>query len=681
MAKVALLIGVSDYEPGLEPLPSAIRDIEAMQQVLANPEMGDFAIADITVLPNPDRQTMETAIYRLFANRQKDDLVLLYFSGHGVLDDSHEFYFSSRSTQKEQGRLVPTTAVVARSVQSWMEQSRSQRQVIILDSCFSGAFARGVTAKDSGSVNLEQFLGGKGRAILTASTSTQYALTQEGLDLSVYTHYLVEGIRTGGADLDNDGFIAVEELHTYASSKVREAAPAMTPEFYPVKEGFKIILAKSPKDDPQLKYRKEVERRANQGKFTVPARRLLNSLRYQLNLSLKVATAIESEVLQPYREHQRKLQEYEQTLIETLEAENPLSQRTLNDLKDYQQHLALLDEDVAPIAAKLLGQSLQTPANTSATIVQPDPGTYFEFEVVTVDAEGKENSRSPGHASFFSEDLGNGVTLEMVEILPSELMLAMTIDGSLMGTADVDRNTIIQEITRHGVKQEDAEKWVGWEMPQHPVKVPEFWMGKFAVTQAQWSQVAGLPKAKIDLNADPAKFKGVKHPVEQVSWEEAVEFCDRLSRKTGKPYRLPSEAEWEYACRAGTTTPFYFGETVTSDLVNCNGNYPYGNAPEGEYRSQTAEVGIFPPNGFGLYDMHGNVWEWCADPWHENYRNAPTDGSVWISNGGSDRIIRGGSWNYAPVGCRAAYRLHPSPADRRSRVGFRVVCSVFPGLL
>lgn len=312
MAKVALLIGVSDYEPGLEPLPSAIKDVAALQEVLANPEMGGFNTTDIAVLENPDRQTMETAIYSLFANRQKDDLVLLYFSGHGVLDDSSEFYFASRSTQKAQGKLVSPTAVAARSVQNWMEQSRSQRQVIILDSCFSGAFVKGVKAKDSGSVNLEQFLGGKGRAILTASTSTQYALTQDGLDLSVYTHYLVEGIRTGGADQDDDGWIAVEELHTYASSKVREAAPAMTPEFYPVKEGYKILLAKSPKDDPQLKYRKQVRLLAeeDEGDFSFINRAYLEDLRQTLGLRPEDVNAIETEELEPYRQRRAKVDRY-----------------------------------------------------------------------------------------------------------------------------------------------------------------------------------------------------------------------------------------------------------------------------------------------------------------------------------------------------------------------------------
>ncbi len=131
--------------------------------------------------------------------------------------------------------------------------------------------------------------------------------------------------------------------------------------------------------------------------------------------------------------------------------------------------------------------------------------------------------------------------------------------------------------------------------------------------------------------------------------------ASKLSEKTGKTYRLPSEAEWEYACRAGTTTPFYFGETITPDLVNYDGNYPYGAAPKGLYRKQTTDVGSFPPNPFGLYDMHGNVWEWCSDRWHDNYNGAPTDGSSWETGRDNNRVQRGGSWNSNAVVCRCAF--------------------------
>ncbi len=171
-------------------------------------------------------------------------------------------------------------------------------------------------------------------------------------------------------------------------------------------------------------------------------------------------------------------------------------------------------------------------------------------------------------------------------------------------------------------------------------------MGKYLVTQAQWEAVMGN---------NPSRFKGGSRPVEYVSWNDATEFCQKLSEITGKKYSLPSESQWQYACRSRTTTPFYFGETITSELVNYNGNYPYADAPKGIYRKQTTDVGIFPPNSLGLYDMHGNVWEWCQDVWHDNYNGAPTDGSAWETRGNSDRrLLRGGCWYIKSWVCRCA---------------------------
>jgi formylglycine-generating enzyme required for sulfatase activity len=160
--------------------------------------------------------------------------------------------------------------------------------------------------------------------------------------------------------------------------------------------------------------------------------------------------------------------------------------------------------------------------------------------------------------------------------------------------------------------------------------------------------------------------------VDRVSWYDAREFCERLSERTGRVYRLPSEAEWEYACRARTTTPFYFGETITTDLANYVGEHIYRSEPKGIYRHETTEVGSFPPNAFGLYDMHGNVWEWCADAWHDNYVGAPADGSVWESRSGSQRVLRGGCWHDPPGLCRSAARLKHVPHEGEDFFGFRV---------
>ena len=215
------------------------------------------------------------------------------------------------------------------------------------------------------------------------------------------------------------------------------------------------------------------------------------------------------------------------------------------------------------------------------------------------------------------------------------------------------------------------------EGPQHEVTVPQFFLGRYPVTQSQWRAVADLPQVKQALTPDPSKFKGADRPVEQVSWDDAVEFCDRLAQHTKRPYRLPSEAEWEYACRAGTTTPFYFGKTLTSEVVNYRATYTYADGPESEYRGETTpvnELGI--ANAFGLSDMHGNVLEWCQDHWHANYEVAPTDGSAWLSSDEINyRILRGGSWLNFPRDCRSASRNGFEPVLRDDDIGFRVCCS------
>jgi formylglycine-generating enzyme required for sulfatase activity len=274
----------------------------------------------------------------------------------------------------------------------------------------------------------------------------------------------------------------------------------------------------------------------------------------------------------------------------------------------------------------------------------------FQFEIVTVNVAGKEIQRKPWTAQFFEEDL-NGVKLEIVSIPSGRFW---------MGSPQTEKDR---------TKYED---------PQHWVTIPEFFMGMYPVTQAQWKAVAALPKVKQDLKSDPANFKrGEDRPVEKVSWNDAVEFCRRLSQKTGRKYRLPSEAEWEYACRAGTRTPYHFGETPTPELANYNGNHTYAQGPKGQYRIQTTTVGSFLPNAFGLYDIHGNVWEWCEDIWHDSYKGAPEDGSSWVDKNDNDyRLLRGGSWVSDPEYCRSAFRNRLTPDNRDGSIGLRVVCGV-----
>ncbi|NCS25791.1 MAG: SUMF1/EgtB/PvdO family nonheme iron enzyme [Microcystis aeruginosa BS13-02] len=301
------------------------------------------------------------------------------------------------------------------------------------------------------------------------------------------------------------------------------------------------------------------------------------------------------------------------------------------------------------------------PEEPKKPVIVTPPLSVFNFEIVRVNAKGEQINKESKQSQYFREDLGNGITLEMVAIPGGTF---------LMGSPANEKSSY------------------GDERPQHQVTVPPFFLGKYPITQAQWRAIASRTDLKVDpsaslrvnLDLNPAYFKdrpdSDRRPVEQVSWYDAIEFCARLSKLTGREYRLPSEAEWEYACRAGTTTPFYFGETITGELANYRSSETYADEPNGEYRQQTTPVGQFPPNAFGLYDMHGNVWEWCADTWHDNYDGAPRDGSVWTENGDDNRSLpRGGSWYDDPNHCRSACRDNYYRRDGSYfSLGFRVVC-------
>jgi len=254
-----------------------------------------------------------------------------------------------------------------------------------------------------------------------------------------------------------------------------------------------------------------------------------------------------------------------------------------------------------------------------------------------------------GQAEEYVEDLGNGIILRMVKVGGGKFLM-----GSPKNEAGRSSD----------------------ESPQHEVTVPDFFMGMFTVTQAQWKAVAQFPKGKIELNSDPSHFKGENRPVESITWNEAIEFCDRLSTKTGRTYTLPSEAQWEYACRAGTQTAFAFGDMVTPELANYNWTTSYNGSPKrSSYPQETQPVGSYPANAWGLYDMHGNVWEWCLDDWHENYQGAPIDGSAWTDQNSSTtaKLLRGGScYDYAWIS-RSANRYWRFNWD--FDIGFRVLLS------
>lgn len=312
MARVALLIGVSEdrLDGSDQNLSRAQLNLEAMQHVLQHPDIGRFA--EVKLLLNPDQKRMEQTIEAVFANREKYDLVLLYFSGQVFNDDRDHLYFATGTTQKnQQGELIESTALAASCVQEILDKGQSEQQVMILD-CFLSGIATSQLAKNN-PVDVTQL----GKAVVLLSvTSTLYSYKHKGSDLSEYTRYFVEGMETGVADLDNDGVVSVDELHNYTSAKVQTVAPAIKPEIYWGTKGDsnKLVLAKAPLSDPKFKYRKQVERLIKRGEISTVNRRTLDALREKLEMSLKEAGAIEAGVLQPHRNYQKKLQQYAQAL-------------------------------------------------------------------------------------------------------------------------------------------------------------------------------------------------------------------------------------------------------------------------------------------------------------------------------------------------------------------------------
>jgi formylglycine-generating enzyme required for sulfatase activity len=322
----------------------------------------------------------------------------------------------------------------------------------------------------------------------------------------------------------------------------------------------------------------------------------------------------------------------EHTPIHAYQAVLPLD-HYLEELSPFEQQRALKR------IAETIRDALREP--------EPEPGQ------VQVEAVAQELQQE------LQQELGAGVSLRLIQVPVGEF---------LMGSA---------------ADEPQRSEYGG---PQHLVQLQGFFMGQTPITQSQWREVAswqpqGAERWGRELNPNPSRFSDQAdsdlRPVEQVSWHDAMEFCHRLSQRMGRHYTLPSEAQWEYACRAGTTTPFTFGATLTDQLANYNASFTYGDGPKGEYRKQTTPVGMFPANAWGLHDMHGNVWEWCLDHWHRSYAGAPSDGSAWLTPSASEeerRLLRGGSWDGNPGYCRSAYRFHNQPDDAYSFVGFRVVC-------
>lgn len=273
-----------------------------------------------------------------------------------------------------------------------------------------------------------------------------------------------------------------------------------------------------------------------------------------------------------------------------------------------------------------------------------------KLKTVKVDADGQIISEPPINIAYFDEPalrqaLRKVLPLRMVQIPAGEF---------LMGSPP------------------NEPKREAQEGPQRSIQVPSFYMGAFVVTQQQYEAVMGNNPSYF---TDDQGTDGANLPVEQITWQDANEFCKQLSELTRRTYRLPTEAEWEYACRARTTTPFCFGETLTTEIANFFADFSFTENFEENYRNTPVAADSFWPNGFGLYNMHGNVHEWCSDDYHNSYEGAPSDANQWVSNqANASKIMRGGSWFNDTHFCRSASRDKNTQVGRSNSFGFRLVC-------
>ena len=263
--------------------------------------------------------------------------------------------------------------------------------------------------------------------------------------------------------------------------------------------------------------------------------------------------------------------------------------------------------------------------------------------IVPASWEDKENT-GPRCGDRKTLTLPGGATMTMIYVAPGSFM---------MGSPETEEG------------RDDDET-------QHHVTLTKgYWLGETEVTQAQWESVMG---------SNPSRFKGASRPVEKVSWEDCQEFIAKVNREARRQFggdvRLPTEAEWEYACRAGTQTAYSWGNSLNGDKANCDGNYPYGTTIKGTYKRETVNVCSYSPNVWGFYDMHGNVYEWCQD-WYGKYPSgAVTDPTGSAS--GDNRVLRGGSWVSFARYCRSADRISSGPGSSGNYFGFRLCCSAGP---
>ncbi len=730
---LVVTIGINDYKHWFK-LNNAVNDAIGFQQTLVD-KLGFIAPFE----PLVDSAATKVAIEELVREKlrevvEENDSLIVFYAGHGQtrIDSLSEAgYIIPVEARTPDTREYWSDYI---RLNHWLQDVSElpiRHILVILDACHSGlALGSAIDIYRDGVIRYRNDIGrNRSRKVITSAKRDQPALDGGSIlpGNSLFTGMLIKGVNLGEADMDRNGYITSSELGLYLQQKVGQSSESkQTPVFGSFNldaGGEMVIVLKKEKD--LIDYT-SLESHLNNHRWK-------EADLMTFEIMLKLSNCEDKEYLD-VEDIQRLAFSDLQSIDElwTLYSNNhfgfsvqnkiwqnePINGNPRSGLKEFRifgnsvgwnekrkavdfdyarwnENLEAVDRDPDGSPQeyiwhrhKNLNFSLQAP------IGHLPWGGYGElgmskrwrlgYLLLRFSQGEKSDIKRPSKISS-----GGAISGKLI-IEPKKYEESLPFNSEIPTSDKKDWLDHSQEVTQEdigGIKLDLAiipagsflmgsEDGYDDEKPCHKVKVSQFLIGKHVVTQEQWRAVAKLPKVDIDLDPDPSRFKGRMRPVIHVSWYAAKEFCDRLSRETGKEYRLPSEAEWEYACRAGTTTPFHFGETLTSDLANY-GCQKIGNKKEQDLR-HTAEVGNFKvANAFGLYDMHGNVWEWCLDYWHDDYTGAPFDGSAWTNTNNGDekfRVLRGGGWGNDPKDCRSANRHRMEPELWSYEVGFRVVC-------
>jgi formylglycine-generating enzyme required for sulfatase activity len=553
------------------------------------------------------------------------DRFWLFFSGHGISRNGRDYLITSDSLLEDIDLKISlsTDEIVAA-----LQRHKEAEIVLILDAC--------------------RIEGGKGQAlrdtlyegITTIFSCKPYESSWEigePISQGAFTHALLQNFR----QQINENYLTVEQTERDLQQRLR----VLTQQYGKLPQTPHIRCDSARKAQQFLLPRHLLGINAN---HELQRHQLDHKKRKSRQGSMKSALALKSNALKAEEAGQFELaRQLWLQILATFSSEQEASikaidriavrlasQPLLSSNSEVERKLSSnIQVETAVSPPSQQGGKADVSQHNQELILLSIPGTQsFKFEVITLDANGREINCFQGQAQSLIEEL-NSVVLEMV-----------VVPGGTFSMGSSERKPLPNEL------------------PAHWVTVKPFLMSRYPVTKEQWKEIAKLPKVHQELKLRPSIRGGSNHPVVEISWNEAIEFCNRLTQSTGYQYRLPTEAEWEYACRAGTTTPFHFGTTITSALACYNAE-------------KTVQVGSFPfANAFGLSDMHGNIWEWCQDHWHDNYNEAPTTGTAWLdSDKNQNRLIRGGSWRNEARLCRSTSRMFDNTDSKSSNIGFRIV--------